>query len=346
MTTPSGPLPPALGPLTWVAARFYGTGAKIAAARAEKRAPERLDVPVVSVGNVTAGGTGKSPFTAHIARALRTGGSHPAIALRGYRSEHTSGSDEAAEYKQHDPLTPVIVGRNRAEEVKRFQKDNPDLVDIVLLDDGFQHRRLYRDLDIVLVDCSRSGLDGDVLPHGWLREPAAALKRADLVVLTHASGNDALIEEQVERHRGRAPDAACCHAWSGIDVFEAGQDGAFVPVSDVLSSHRRVAVASGVGNPHALESHIRNEGFDVLEAMHFRDHAAYDDRSASRIAEMSRKAGALMVTGKDWVKLRKLAPIATLGLPVLVPRTHISFVRGGEAVRLELEKTCGHGLAL
>ena len=149
-----------------------------------------MPVPVVSVGNLSVGGTGKSPFTRRLAEAIIASGGKPAIALRGYRSRSTGGSDEAREYEDSLPDVPILVGADRARTILSALESAPGSFDCVVLDDGFQHRRLHRDLDIVLVDSSRSDVFGDLLPNGWLREPVTALSRADCVALTNHPDKD------------------------------------------------------------------------------------------------------------------------------------------------------------
>ena len=344
MSTPRGPLPRTMLPVSWLAARAYGFGAKLASLRADYREPQRLDLPVISIGNVTAGGTGKTPFTSRLASAVRAAGGHPAIALRGYRGEKTGGSDEAAEYNRVDPELPVIVGPDRAQQVRAYLANHDDVPDVLLLDDGFQHRQLHRDLDIVLVDATRSGLDGDLLPHGWLREPATALARADLVVLTHATGEDRVLDELVERYRGTPPEVSTRHAWDQIEVYEQGK--AAPSGTDAKGKCSRVALASGIGNPVAFAAHVQSEGFEIAEELRFRDHAAYDDQAAARIAAAAARAGGLIVSGKDWVKLRELSPIVSLEVPVLVPRVTIEFLSGAETLAGRVHEVCGFAVSL
>ena len=223
--TRRGPLPNALGPLSWPAARLYELGERVSSWRMTSRPSTEIPVPVISIGNITSGGTGKTPVTTRLARALAESGCTPAIALRGYRAEKTGGSDEAAEYQMRLGDVSVLVGADRAKTALSVLDSSPGAFDVLLLDDGFQHRRLHRDLDIVLVDATRSGLDGDLLPHGWLREPAGRIKRADLVLVTNSdeSNLDDPVCDSIIRHRGCPPDAWARHEWSGIEVYSRGQ---------------------------------------------------------------------------------------------------------------------------
>lgn len=343
MTSSRGPLPDALRPLTWCAARIYGLGASMAAASAERTSPHKLDVPVISIGNITAGGTGKTPFTTCLVRSLLAAGARPGIALRGYRAEATGGSDEAEEYAGLLPDTPVIVGSDRAASVRRYMAGGDSPIDLVLMDDGFQHRSLHRDLDIVLIDATRPGIDGDLLPNGWLREPPRALERADIVVLTHAGGDDAEVEDLVRKARGSLPEVACRHAWDSIDVYERGAcTGSIEHRPDATA----ITLASGIGNPATLESQVREEGFEVIEHLIHRDHAAYDEAISRRIASSARTSGGLLVTRKDWVKLRASEAIGSLDVPVFVPNVRIEILRGAGDLAAALQESCGHAVSL
>ena len=202
----SSPLPPALrwtGPLL---AAGYGLGQRVhRALTTAQRAP----LPVICVGNLTAGGTGKTPATIFLAHELCRRGRRPAVLMRGYKAQ---GADEAAEVERalRAQNVPVILNSNRLVGAQEAQRRG---CDTVLLDDGFQHWALQRDLDIVLVDATApfgapGGDEGRVLPHGYLREKPAALARAGVVILTRS---DCVPPERVQelsaRLRAFAPRA-------------------------------------------------------------------------------------------------------------------------------------------
>ena len=282
----------------------------------------RLDAPVISVGNLVAGGTGKSPVCRTIASHLLRAGNRPAIAMRGYRAGATGISDEAAEYASRIPEVPIAVGADRVAAIASL-KDPPGSI---LLDDGFQHRRVHRDLDIVLVDAVHSGLDRGMLPSGPRREPRSALRRADAVVVTRASKIDPVLAAEIERHHGRPPLAWTRHAWTGLTSYQRGVESAR-PVSDL--NGRRVATAFGVGNPDSIRRSIETAGGIVVHDVPVRDHAAYDADRVSSIVAAAEVAGAeaIVTTLKDWVKIGRHAD--RLGaMPVLVPTLEIDFLAG------------------
>ncbi|MFM1823307.1 MAG: Tetraacyldisaccharide 4-kinase [Planctomycetota bacterium] len=370
MVDGGGPLPAWLAPIAWSLARAYGIGVAFRNARFDRGAGvRRLEVegvrpPVISVGNLTAGGTGKSPMVAWIARELAAGGgaSGPRvlIALRGYRGERVGAasragrarshavhsdeslsgelrSDEALEYAVTAPSAEVVVGAARRERlVERLAR--PDAASwrdraCVLLDDGFQHRRLARDLDIVLVDATRPGLDGDLLPMGWLREPARNIARADLVILTkaHDPASRARAAELVARARGRPHDAACEHAWLGLEVIAAAparaeERGGARPV-DWLAG-RGVVSACALGNPAHFHDAVERAGARVVARLGKADHRPFSLAELERAAERA-GVGAVVVSRKDLVKL---AGLPSSRIDLVVPELGIAFIDGaGEA---------------
>ena len=332
----AGPLHPAFAPFAHAAAFAYGLGVRANAAWWGLRRPADAGVPVVSVGNVSAGGTGKTPFVRWCAAALREAGRSPAIAMRGYRA---SGglADEAEECRWSMPGVPVAVGADRRAAIAAMRLGHPE-VDCVVLDDGFQHRRLARELDVVLVDASRPAIDGALLPAGWLREPAHALRRAGLVVVTRAAAVGGPVADLVERHRGAPPDAWARHAWSGVVGF--GPDGAEQAAS---VDGRRVSVACGLANPGAFVDAVRSRGA-VVGAVHARrDHHAWTLGDVRALASAC-PSRAIVVPGKDWVKVRRFAgdpEVAAAGVTWLVPRVVIEFLAGESAVRAALERATG-----
>ena len=310
----SGPLPPVLQPLGLPASWIYQFAVARRNARFERQgATRRLPVPVVSVGNITVGGTGKSPVTRWIARRLMASGARPAIALRGYRSRG-GVSDEACEHEALLPGVPVIVGADRFASVQAAM-DRGVFFDCLVLDDGFQHRQLHRDLDVVLIDRRRPGLDGRLLPFGWLREPPSALARADAVLVTNAEHPDPELAARIERWHGRPPLGWFRHAWSGLQVHDQAGSRR---VEVAWLAGQRVATALGIGNPAGIVRRIEDAGAEVVEQVPLVDHAAFGPRTVLRLAASFRGADTLLVTRKDWAKLERVIDSAFVG-PVALP---------------------------
>ena len=326
----AGPLHPSLAPFAHVAAFAYGLGVRTRNFIWDRRSAARAGVPVVSVGNVAVGGTGKSPFVRWTVESLRELGHRPAIALRGYGARDGL-SDEAEEHRAMLPGTPIALGGDRAASIGAARATDPS-IDCVVLDDGFQHRSLARDLDVVLVDATRPALDGALLPAGWLREPAEALRRADLVVVTRASAVDPRLAELVARFHGHPPAAWTQHEWMRIERFGAG--GRDMPLESLAGT--KVVCATALANPAAFVGEATRRGARIRADLRFRDHHPFGAADAERIAAAARTHdAAVLCTGKDWAKLSRVVHDPA-GVEWLVVRAGIRFVDGEAAVRSRL----------
>jgi tetraacyldisaccharide 4'-kinase len=298
---------------------------------------QRVGVPVISVGNVTTGGTGKTPVVALLVNQLAERSRRPGIVSRGYRSLSDEGNDEKRVLATLCPNVPHVQNRNRVEAarecVSRFQAD------ILVADDGFQHRRLARDLDIVLVDALNPWGHGFVLPRGLLREPLSSLGRADLVILTRS--------DQVSPER-RAEIWGEVRRWCTLPgeveiCFEPDElidlDGARTPLSDGESStrdrlSRKVLAFCGIGNPSGFRRTLEAAGFEVVELVEFPDHYHFSQPDIEVVAELARAAGCgLMTTLKDLVKIDQ-APLG-VSLHALNIRARVSRGENVLATRLE-----------
>lgn len=322
-----GPLPSLMAPLAWPASVAYGLAVRLRNSRCDRRGGWPAPVPVLSVGNLTAGGTGKSPMVRWLVETLRAFGRSPAIATRGHRGGERS--DEVLEHRDAWPDLPIAVGSDRGAAIRALLAQGA-AVDAVVLDDGFQHRALARDLDLVLVDATRPALDDALLPAGWLREPAQALRRASAVVVTRAVGVDDALARRVEALHGRAPIAWTSHVWTGLRVHAEASDRA-EPTAWLRG--RRVAVWAGIGHPAALLEQVRQSGATVVHSPPLADHHAYTRADVTRLMQLARAAGAeaVLCTPKDWVKVRAVLPSAHV--PVIRPDLEITCLHGGDALR-------------
>lgn len=313
------PLP---GPLGRLGARFY---ARTIAARNARfdlgRRVERLDRPVISIGNLSVGGTGKSPMVAWVVGVLREAGHDPCIAMRGYGAK-PGRSDEAAEHAARFDDLPIVAQPDRAAGLRAlFATPRGARVDVVVLDDGFQHRRLARQLDMVLIDSTHDPFDDSLLPAGWLREPVESLARATHVVLTHAESAEPGRVEALRAHlrtSGVEPAAVARHEWTELTMWkrEGGLWAARAQPVEWLRG-RRVVAACAIGNPQPFLRAVAAACGQETRAVVLRDHHPLDARTVRGLAARARgvEAEALVVTAKDWVKLRPHA----LELPVVVP---------------------------
>jgi tetraacyldisaccharide 4'-kinase len=273
----------------------------------------RLGVPVVSVGNLTAGGTGKTPFVLWAVEWFAARGMRAGVLSRGYGADGSGGGDEARMARE---LFADLVAVQDPDRVRGGRELEGLGVDVVLLDDGFQHRRLHRDRDLVLVDATRPwGLaptdeHGDavqaMLPRGLLREAPRALSRADAVVLTRSDQVDAArlasLEAELSRLAPGIPVVRARHVPAGL---RGVRDGSRWPLERLQG--RTVDLVSGIGNPEAFERTVRAVGAQVREHRRFADHHAY---TAGDLRGLGGTDIPLVTTAKDGVKISEFAPAA------------------------------------
>jgi tetraacyldisaccharide 4'-kinase len=294
----------------------------------------RAGVPVVSVGNLTVGGTGKTPMTIEIVQRLRAMGRRPAVLTRGYKAADGAEADEVLELRAVLPDTPVVVDADRVAGAARARREHH--ADCLVLDDGFQHRRIARDLDVVLIDALRPWGGGCVLPAGRLREPMGSLRRADLLVISRANQVEpARVEEILATLRRYAPDTRALQAAVEIDGLvdrNAESIGA-----EPLGGQRLLAV-SGLGNPETFERLVRSLTNTPCASMRFPDHQRYGTDELARILASAREsdAGIVVTTRKDWVKLRGVWPADAPQLARLDVR--VRWPDGGEELDARLRE--------
>ena len=299
-------------------------------------------VPVVSVGNLTLGGTGKTPLVAWCARTLSAAGLRPAIVSRGYGVRPGETSDEAAELSLLLPGVPHVADRDRVAGARAAAAGGAEAV---VLDDGFQHRRLARDLDIVAVDATDPFGCGHVFPRGLLREPLAGLSRGHAVVLTRAALVDAARREQIraaldDATGGRMPAVWAEASHRPVQLRTAA--GATLPLDAVRGS--RVAAFAGIGNPAAFRRSLEELGAEVVAFRPLADHHAYTEADLADLAAWARstRADRAITTLKDLVKLRA----ETLaGLPLAAVEIAFEFHSGREPLEALLHEVAGSACA-
>jgi tetraacyldisaccharide 4'-kinase len=316
-----------MAPLTIPVSWIYGLVIRTHNARYDRGGVRSVPVPVICVGNLVVGGAGKSPMVAHLARLLTDEGHHPVIAMRGYKARRGAASDEQAEYDLRLPEVPVVAHPDRHGALTRFLPDHPE-IDCVLLDDGFQHRRLARDLDLVLIDASRQTFDQRLVPAGNLREPPGGLRRAGAVVVTRADGVKPELARAIERWHGRPPIAWSRHVWSELEVHHGSTRRE--PVEWLAG--KRVLTMVGVAHPGPIHAQLESMAAEVAASVPARDHEDYRPAKVARALERARGLDAMVVTAKDWVKLRELAPAGGWPLPVVVPRLALEVFAGATAL--------------
>ena len=268
----------------------------------ELKTVHRMDVPVISVGNLTLGGTGKTPLVAWVARWLREHDMRVTLISRGYGAQQGSRNDEALELEELLPDVPHLQGRDRVAAARVAVEEFE--CQMLLLDDGFQHRRLDRDLDIVLLDAlDPFGLD-HVFPRGFLREPLANLARADTVVLSRADLIDSATRQRIHQRVDRyAPHAVWAEARHQPRQLIGPQGRLSLPLSAL--DGRRVAAFCGLGNPTGFRRTLEQLGYSLVGWREFPDHHAYGRANIDELAHWAEttQADALLCTHKDLVKV-------------------------------------------
>jgi tetraacyldisaccharide 4'-kinase len=285
--------------------------------------PYRLKCRVVSVGNITLGGTGKTPFVEMLAQYLTGEGYKVAILTRGYGRKNSSvvvlcggrllevgqgaayevAGDEPLFLSQSLPRVPILVGRDRIksakEALKRFAPD------VLILDDGFQHWRLARDLDIVLLDATCPFGNGHLLPRGVLREPLSSLKRTSLILITKADliEDDAVLtnlKEKIKLLNQKAEVFISAYEPKGL----VDKDGNLHPASSICGI--RVCAVSSIARPGSFEKKIADLGARIAVRFRFPDHYRYRPEDISEIINACQRENLEMIitTDKDLVRLR------------------------------------------
>ncbi len=311
--------------LLWPLTLPYGAAAHLRA-RAYRKGilkQKHLDGTVISVGNLTTGGTGKTPMVLWIAERLLAEGKNVGILTRGYRGEKvrpaTKNNSSAAATRNATAANVLTttsdevhllqsrlgnrvqfgVGANRYEQGRELAKRG---VNWFVLDDGFQHLKLARDVDIVLIDATNPFSGGRLLPAGHLREPRSALARADIIVITRSTRAPAI--ESAIRRDSTAPIFYARAKLESIHSFTEGHvAGAVTP-----EALPKLFAFCGIGNPSAFLDDVRAWGLDVVGHKFFRDHHRYtddDDQEIVRLASDA-EAGGLICTEKDMYNLHAI----------------------------------------
>lgn len=267
-------------------------------------AARHAGIPVICIGNLTTGGTGKTPLVIDVARRLSAMGRRPAIITRGYAARSAETSDEVLEIRAALPEIPVVVNADRVAAVAGARRDHD--ADCVVLDDGFQHRRLARDLDIVVIDALDPWGGGRLLPAGRLREPMSSLRRAGLFVISRANQvGDSVVQAIREATLRIAPHRPILTAHVQVDRAVAlGEQQS--PATDLRNA--KVLAVCGIGNPATFLRLLSDHGCRVCDRRIFPDHHRYRAPDAERIAAAAERAGVerVVTTRKDWVKLAPL----------------------------------------
>jgi tetraacyldisaccharide 4'-kinase len=345
-----------LASLLTAASALYGIAQRLRAGcyRQNLLQSKKLPCTVISVGNITVGGTGKTPMTIYVARMLQQAGVRVVIISRGYKGgaekdggvvsdgrhilmDSEQAGDEPFLIASRLKNIPVMVGKKRFEAgllaVEKFQPD------VIVLDDAFQHLRLQRDMDLVLLDCTRPFGNSRLLPRGKLREPVEALTRATACILTRSpSGADEVTAESVGAIKSLVPR---------IPIFTSSHDpylyivkrGAQTPLHEItnfLSPHQleeikqqKVFAFSGIARNNDFRRTVEKSGFKTRGFCEFSDHHRYSRNDLDRIVRTAQKAGAdcLITTEKDHARFVHQMP---LSMDLVVVGVRIKFSGDGQ----------------
>jgi len=304
-------IPRPIAILLWPLSLVYGAVAQLRAWLYERGwlKQKRLNAPVISVGNLTVGGTGKTPMVIWLAEKFLAEGKRVAILSRGYRG--SGGTSDEIELMKERLNGRVLFGvdKNRYAAGRRLESQG---VDVFLLDDGFQHLPLARDVDIVLIDALREFKNEMLLPAGSLREPVSALERADLIVYTRVdpSFQTSGLVEQI-RGMQKYPLFTCQASLLG---FRQGRQDKCLHTRDGIGTGPFFAFC-GVGNPDAFFSDLRRWRLPIVGEMAFRDHHRYAGGDFVRLKNAAVKSGArgLITTEKD---MQNISDDGALSMPL------------------------------
>ncbi len=343
------------GSIVWLRKIFFRSGVM-------RRWP--LGCQVVSVGNVTAGGTGKTPVVEIFARELTKQGRKVAILSRGYRRKEKpflqrlfsdsiepplvvsdgrhvlldseTGGDEPYMLASNLPGVVVLVDRNRVKSgryaIRKFGCDT------LVLDDGFQYQRLKHSRDIVLVDKTNPFGNGHLLPRGVLREGVQNLRRADFIFITKSDGKSARLRAQIRKYNRHAEIIECRHAPKCLrNVYAQGDEEL------TWLKGRKILALSGIAVPQSFENFLKGYGAELVECVRYADHHRYATQEVINVVNRAADLGcdAMVTTEKDAVRFPKLSNTA---VPVYYLRIEIEMLQGAENFHEAVRHICFRSL--
>lgn len=305
-------------PFSWL----YGLGIRIINFRYDRRRSKlyKASVPVIAVGNISTGGTGKTPFSEYLLRFFVEQGLRPAYLSRGY-GRSSKGyllvdpkadssaifGDEAHQVARKFAQLPVAVCESRAEGIARLQRE--EAPDLIVLDDAFQHRKVLRDADILLFDAHRLPQQDYLLPAGNLREPKSSIQRADFLVINKLEDATAIPGITAQFAKWQKPLAFSRPSLGDIIDFDTDKKSDWQAAQHKLGA----VLFSGLGNNTYFQEQVANSGIRVLESFTFRDHHQYTEKDIHEIirafdqhTENSSKFDSIIIltTEKDRSRLR------------------------------------------
>ena len=292
----------------------------------------QVDVPVVSIGNLTTGGTGKSPLVIWVAKFLRELGVRVAVLSRGYGAASNQVSDESLEFQQRLQDVPHLQNPDRVASAAVAIEELE--MQALVLDDGFQHRKIARDLDVVLVDCTCPFGYGHLLPRGLLREPLDSLRRAGLVVLNRC---DRVTDQKlVELEREIRKFTQVPITRTRISASHLQQSNGQTVSLESLAGKEIFAFA-GIGNHANFWATLGQLGFHLNETLPFPDHHNFNREDIAQIGSAAKATGvqAIVCTHKDLVKI---AADRIAGIPVYALIVNVEMMSGEDELKAALTR--------
>lgn len=329
----TGPASKFFYPVLELAARGYARASSTCKNLYEKQTlkKHRLPFPVISVGNITWGGTGKTPLVEYLARRIADMNKSPLILSRGY------SHDEIEQYKHHLPNVLIGVGKNRVQSA--LAKAEKSKIDTAILDDGFQHWKLERDLEILTINSLNPFGNGKLIPRGCLREPVQSISRAEVIVLTHSN----LVKPDMLRGIKKkitdlAPNALLVESYLEPLFFFRPKKNQRVPLDKL--AERRVTTFSAVGVPRSFQIILSNLKVKPVRNYEYSDHHMFSRRDLKEIKTMREASGSddIVTTEKDFYRSPK---VITEILDPLILTTRLRISTGEKSLMDKVAKIVG-----
>ena len=316
--------------------------------------PKKLNKPVISIGNITWGGSGKTPMTIEVAKYILSLGKTPVILSRGYARNNKQLKNVIVRDKEKiladievsgdEPYMmaklvncPIIIGANRFESANLAKQFNPD---IFILDDGFQHWKLQRDLDIVCINALNPFGNGMTIPSGILREKKSALKRAKIVAITNcnlANKDTAYnLRQEIFKITNEIPIEVSCKNYEIVNMY----DNSKIENIDLFRRDNSFVVMSAIGSPDNFVNTIINLGLKIKEEIIFSDHHKYTEKDITAILNNLKYNEKIITTAKDAVKIMDVTN-SKIQKKIYILNVSVSFNNGREVFEKEINSLLG-----
>jgi tetraacyldisaccharide 4'-kinase len=289
----------------------------------------KVGAAVISVGNITTGGTGKTPLVAYLGNYFTSRGITAAILTRGYKAQKNDFADEPAMLVKACPKAKVMVNPDRAAGAEKAIKEYG--AKLLIMDDGFQHRKLVRDVDIVAIDATIPFGRGKILPAGLLREPVGSLKRADAVVITRINQtqpeNIGQIKSRISAVNPDIVFATAVHKPAYAKLIKDQR------ISLEQLAEKRVYAFCGIGNPDSFFQTLEELALNIVGTRVYNDHHSYTDSDIEAICRQGRyqQADMIITTQKDWIKTALLC-MEKFDIPIAHLAVELEFIDGRQEI--------------